>query len=252
MKGVDGWWLDRAADLLLGGCCVGCGDAGRVLCPGCAHGLRGGVGRRWPEPVPVGLAPCWSAGPYDGALRSALLAHKERAVHQLRRPLGELLASVVEHALPPGDTVVLVPVPSRPGVTRGRGHDPTHALVRVAAGRLRAVGHDVVVASLLRSTRGAVDQAGLDAAARAANVAGTLRCRPRPLRTLAARRPAVRVIVCDDVLTTGATAREAQRALESVGLPVRAVATVAATGRRAPKWGLDPPVAGLGEGARLR
>ncbi len=249
---MDGWWLDRAADLLLGGRCVGCGVAGRLLCPGCADGLRGGVGRRWPEPVPAGLVPCWSAGPYDGALRSALLAHKERAVHQLRRPLGGLLASVVEHALPPGDTVVLVPVPSRPGVTRGRGHDPTLALTRTAAGRLRAAGHDVVVASLLRSSRGVADQAGLDAAARAANVAGTLRCRQRPLQTLAARRALVRVIVCDDVLTTGATVREAQRALEAVGLPVRVVATVAATGRRAPRSGTDPPVAELGEGARLR
>ena len=40
------------------------------------------------------------------------------------------------------------------------------------------------------------------------------------------------LVICDDVVTTGATLREAQRALEAVGLEVTAVAAVAATRRR--------------------
>ena len=77
------------------------------------------------------------------------------------------------------------------------------------------------------------DQSGLDAAGRAANLAGSMSCPAASLRRLARRRREAVLIVCDDVLTTGATAREAQRALEASGLRVVAVATAAATRKRA-------------------
>jgi predicted amidophosphoribosyltransferase len=122
--------------------------------------------------------------------------------------------------------LVLVPVPSRPSTVRARGHDPTGALV-AAAGRL--TGAPAV--PLLRTRPGLRDQAGLDAGERSANLAGSLHCPSAALRRLARRCPRARIVVCDDVITTGATAREAQRALESVGLEVAAVAAVAATRR---------------------
>ena len=55
-------------------------------------------------------------------------------------------------------------------------------------------------------------------------------CPARAVRRQAGRR--AHVVVCDDVITTGATAREAQRALEAAGVTVLAVAAVAATTRR--------------------
>jgi predicted amidophosphoribosyltransferase len=115
---------------------------------------------------------------------------------------------------------------------RARGHDPTTAITRRAAAYLRAGGQDAVPARLLRLRFRVADQAGLDAPARAANLAGSMACSTPALRRLRAGRTRVRVVVCDDVLTTGSTAREAQRALAASGVQVSAIAVVAATERR--------------------
>ena len=214
---------DAVLDLILGGRCVGCGRPGRSLCSACTPGpVR--AWQAWPTPVPPGLAPPWTAAVYDGVVREALLAHKERHVAGLARPLAGLLAAAVQAVAPP--PLLLVPVASRPGVVRARGHDPLLAVVRLTARGLP----DCTVVPLLRSRGGVRDQAGLGAVERTANLSGSLWCPADRLRRWAGQPG--RVVVCDDVLTTGATAREAQRALEASGVTVTGIATVAATQRR--------------------
>lgn len=231
--------LDAALDLLLGGRCVGCRRPGRALCGTCASALPTAGRPAWPTPVPPGLVPPWAADEYAGVVRAMVLAHKEHRVLSLGRPLGRLLAAAVDAAGVPGP-VVLVPVPSRPSAVRARGHDPTRALTGYAA---RLLG--VPAVPLLRTRAGVLDQAGLTAEQRAANLGGSLHCPSAGLHRLARRHPRARVVVCDDVVTSGATAREAQRALESVGLSVAAVAAVAATRRirdgrpLSPAWSTD-------------
>jgi len=239
-------WRDAAADLLLGSSCAACGRPGRLLCRGCRGALpRTGV-PAWPTPTPAGLAPPYATGPYEPPLRDLVLGLKERGLHRLARPLGEVLAgavaAAVEGAGGDGAPLVLVPVPSRPASVRERGLDTTLALTRAAA---RSLGHGwpggaPLVAALLRTRPGVVDQAGLGAAARQANLAGSMTCPTPGLRRLARRTPRAVVVVCDDVVTTGATAREAQRALEAVGLTVAGIAAVAATPRRVGVRSRDP------------
>jgi predicted amidophosphoribosyltransferase len=224
---------DALTDLLLGGRCVGCARPGRVLCRACAAGLPVRPLPAWPSPTPPGLVTPWAVAPYDGVVRAMVVAHKEHRLIALRRPLGALLAAAAGATGAP-EPVLLVPVPSRRASVRQRGYDPTRALTARAAVVLRLAGHDVEARRLLDPRPGVVDQAGLGAAERAANLAGSLCCRTAVLRRLAARHPRASLVVCDDVLTTGATAREAQRALEAVGLHVAAIATVAATRRRFP------------------
>jgi predicted amidophosphoribosyltransferase len=225
--------VDGFVDLVLGSRCVGCDRPGRPCCPACRDVCRGRAADarpHWPTPCPVGLVPTYAVGEYDGLLRDLVLAHKERRVLALAGPLGDLLAGAVASAVPPGP-VVLVPVPSRATTVRQRGHDPTLTMTRAAAALL---GSRVRVARLLRLRPGVVDQSGLDAAGRAANLAGSMTVPSGAVRHLVRRCPHAHVVVCDDVLTTGATLREAQRALEAAGVPVHAAAVVAATRRRNP------------------
>lgn len=185
--------------------------------------------------MPVGLPPPACISPYDGPVREVLLAHKEHARYGLHQALGRGLSASVALLVEAGarDSAVpvrLVPVPSRAAVVRARGHDPLLRMTRSAARVLRGHGVPVQVLPALHQRRRPADQAGLDARGRAANLQGAFEVWPRSRPLL----DAVDVVVTDDILTTGATAAEAARALRCVGARVRGVATVAATTRRRP------------------
>ncbi len=231
-----------ALDLLLGGRCAGCGAPGGAVCDRCRAVLVPAPYACWPDPPPPGLlrprrVQPWAARAYVDPLRRLLVAYKDRDRADLARPLGAVLAVVVERALVTADRaaseVELVPVPSSAASIRRRGRDVVADLARVAAGRLRRRGFVARTAPRLAPARVLADLAGLSASARAENLEGALAARgPAP-----ARWP---VVVVDDVLTTGATAAEAVRALRAGGAGTGAVAVVAATPRRYPGHGYRP------------
>ncbi len=236
--------LDAWLDLVLGSRCVGCGAPGRALCAPCDGALPRAAGEAWPTPTPPGLVRPSATAAYADLVRAMIIAHKDQGRLSLARPLGALLACAVLEAAVAGapgtvpadltDGIDLVPVPSHPAVVRRRGHDPLLRIARVAATDLRRRGLDVRVRRLLRvAGRRPRDQAGLDASARAANLAGRFAAR----RGDGGHRL---LLVVDDVITTGATLREAQRALEAAGVQPHGAAAVAATRRRLPAGG--PPL----------
>ena len=238
---------DAAVDLLLGSRCAGCSMPGRVLCPDCAGALTVCPAVSWPDPRPPLLAaaevPPYAGASYADVVRWLVVAYKDEQRAGLAIPLGRALAAIVEHALletasgapssegGAGPVVELVPMPSSPASVRRRGRDPVVELARCAARRLRARGHRVRVSRRLRYRRAVLDQAGLSAGERAANLHGALAASPAPRSATSVQAPLVRLVL-DDVITTGATADEAVRALLTAGWPVTAVATVAATRRR--------------------
>ncbi len=230
--GQAGAVRDAMLDLATGAACLGCARPGRVLCPACRALLTPTPRQTMPQPPPPGLLAVFTASDYDGVMRDLVLAHKERGLHGLAVPLGQVLAHVVLGAARSvlDDTihtpVSLVPVPSHPSVVRGRGHDPVLRIARRAAHELRRRGTPAGVRRLLGVVGRPQDQAGLGAVERHANLTGRFQGRPARSSDLSA------VVIVDDVITTGATLREAQRALELVGWSPQAAVTLAATQRR--------------------
>jgi predicted amidophosphoribosyltransferase len=219
--------LTALLDLVLPVACVGCGRDGVVWCAACTAPLHGSPRRAVPDPCPPGLPVTWAVAGYDGVVRDAVVAHKERGARVLTGALAGALAASAAAAAGCAGPLALVPAPSRTAAVRARGEDPTLRLARAAAVRLRRSGRPARVVPLLRMARSARDQAGLSAGERAVNLAGAVRVGRVP-----AGLSAYRIVLVDDVVTTGATLAECARSLHAAGLTVRAAAVVAATARR--------------------
>ena len=211
--------LAAVVDLVLPRRCVGCAAAGHALCQRCRPGPPRLV---VDEPVP-GL-PVLAGAVYGGPVRRAVLAFKERGRRDLVAALGLILGQTVSALI--ADTarartgLVLVPVPSAPAAAAARGGDHVLRLARRAA-----VASGVPVApGVLRIERAVQDSAGLGRAERERNLHGALRARAPSLGG-----PTRRAIVVDDIVTTGATLREAVRALRLAGWEVVGAAVVAST-----------------------
>ena len=199
-SGVHPAILDALA-VLLPIDCAGCGAADRSVCAACLATL---------DVPPIvsrtaGGLPVRSVAAYEGALRALLIALKEQDRTDVATPLARRLAPL----LPPG--LPLVAVPPSPAAWRRRGYDPVRLLVRRPTLRV------------LRVARQTEAQKSLGVDERAANRAGSLRA----TRSLAG----LRVVIVDDVVTTGATLDEAARAIQSAGGEVDHVVTLAATPR---------------------
>ncbi|MCM6775721.1 ComF family protein [Nocardia sp. CDC159] len=203
-------------ELILPQMCGGCGEPGVGWCAGCAGSLAGAPVRVWPRADPG--VPCWALGRYAGPVRRAVVAAKEQGRRDLAVPLGLALARGLDRLRDPARALVLVPAPSRRAAARRRGGDPVARTARVAGSWL----HDSRMAPLLSMRRGVRDSVGLGPSARAHNLRGRIVVSAGSLRT-APVPPNAEVVLVDDVLTTGATARESVRVLARAKIAVRAV-----------------------------
>ncbi|WP_407838941.1 ComF family protein [Streptomyces sp. DSM 116496] len=229
------WWRVLAgelAGLVLPVGCAGCGAGRAVLCGACRSALSGaGAGPVRPSPCPAGLPVVHAATAYREAVRAVVLAHKERGALPLAAVLGAALAAAVRAGGAGGGGVALVPVPSARHRVRARGHDPARRIALAASARLRREGVPARVTPVLRLRRAVADQAGLGAVQRRENLAGALEARPGAGRVTGW---AARIVIVDDLVTTGSTLAEAARALRAAGIGAAGAAALVAAVVAAP------------------
>jgi len=178
-------------------------DEGR--CALCRSGLRG-------------FDAAYSFGFYDGVLRQLIHLYKYRKVRTLAGPLGDLLL----RALPRDEAFDCVtPVPLHWRKRWQRGFNQADLLARWVASRT-----GIPRTRLLRRLRSTASQASLSNTSRRRNVAAAFACR-RP--DLAMGR---KILLIDDVMTTGATAAACALALKRAGAARVALLTLAHADRR--------------------
>ena len=212
--------VDSALDFFLPPVCASCRRVGPLLCDDCRAALPwvrpplcDACGRSLPETA----ATCWlcrqgssplvqvrAALDHSGPVPPAIHALKYEGLFAVALPLAELMEAAWPRWRTPIDMVV--PVPLHPERERERGFNQACLLSRHLCHKL-ALPLETAVLRRIRQTR---PQVGLSRADRLTNVSGAFRAQ---VEHVAGRR----ILLVDDVYTTGATLAAAGSALLDAG-----------------------------------
>ncbi len=187
------------------------------LCGKCREETPGSQTGGRSVPHIQGLTALWV---YEGAVRESLHRYKFTGARYYAPAYGRLLGMRVQQELPEAEVITWVPVSKQR--RRQRGYDQSELLARAMG---RELG--LPVERFLEKFRDNQPNSALPKAEqRRANVLGVYRV--KHMEALQGRR----VLLVDDILTTGATASECARVLLTAGAKTVTLAAIAARGKK--------------------
>ncbi len=209
---------NAALEMLFPSKCVGCGAVGSLICDDCLQGAQrasSGMCRRCSVSLRQGnLCDLCAADPppitnmkpifeFSGVIREAVHSLKYKDIRALAPVLGEIMADLGQ----PGRTKpdLIVPVPSHPRRMRERGYNQAELLARQYAIKVGTPISTTAVARIVDTPR----QVDLPASQRVRNTRGAFKASPEVRDQ--------RILLIDDVMTTGSTLQECARALKTAG-----------------------------------
>ena len=209
--------VDAVLELLYPTRCAFChklSRSGEPVCPQCRKSIPRAEGDGQRQRFPF-AALCVSPLYYEGDVRASLLRYKFHGMRAYAKIYGEFLAKCVDGNGISCDIITWVPLSRRR--LRGRGYDQARLLAEELAART-----GLACAPLLQKTRHNKAQSGIGKAEkRRANVAGVYAVLDRSdIR-------GKRVLLVDDIVTTGATLSACAGVLKAAGAASVSAATVA-------------------------
>lgn len=201
--------VDRLLGLLFPDRCAGCKRSGALFCAACQAALKPYLPD---DTIFPGLDAAGVAYVFASPLREAVHCLKYERLQRMAAPLGDLLVVYLRANPLPADAVLAVPLHSKRLAERGFNQAELLACRLAQQSRLPLLSRGLV------RCRDTEHQARLDRSARRANVTDAF-------AWIAAEPPPLRILLIDDVLTTGATLGACADALRAAGArEVRALA----------------------------
>lgn len=198
--------FEEFLNLILPTTCVLCDALGSSVCDDCNGKISN---------APIAI----SRFDFPGYRICTYTSGAAKLVHEFKEANQTSIASVFANAILPAmnnfelTAVALIPIPSKKKSFAARGFNPANEIAKSLSRKIAAQQNLLIpVCNILQLHRQVADQASLTGESRRTNLVGAMSLTKSP--------PDRGIILLDDVVTTGATMREARRCLEEAGAKV--------------------------------